>query len=247
MPDAVKNNDQLMAYLTRWQPTYKAGTYRTYANPSIGMLGVIAAASMKRDFAELMEGELFPALGLTSTYINVPEAKMADYAQGYTRKDVPARMTPGVLSAEAYGVRTTATDLTRFVEANMDMVEVEARFQQAITDTHTGYFNVGSMTQDLIWEQYAYPVGLKALLQGNSSDMFKPTPVTQLTPPQAPRDDVLINKPGSTNGFGGYVAFVPKKRLGVVVLANKNYPNEDRVRIAHQILTGLDPDNDAQH
>ena len=46
VPDDVKNNDQLMAYLKRWKPTYKAGTYRTYANPSIGMLGVITAKSM---------------------------------------------------------------------------------------------------------------------------------------------------------------------------------------------------------
>ena len=143
---------------------------------------------------------------------------------------------------------TTATDLTRFVEANMNMIELDEKLQQAITDTHTGYFKVGSMTQDLIWEQYAYPVDLKTLLQGNSREISsKPTPVTQLTPPQQPRDDVLINKTGSTNGFGGYVAFVPEKQLGIVILANKNYPNEDRVRIAHQILTGLDPDNDAQH
>jgi len=34
-----------------------------------------------------------------------------------------------------------------------------AELQRAITDTHTGYFKAGVMTQDLVWEQYAYPVG----------------------------------------------------------------------------------------
>jgi beta-lactamase class C len=240
VPDDVRNNDQLMTYFEKWKPSYKAGTVRTYANPSIGMLGYITAKSMNQDYAALMERQLFPALGLTSTYINVPESKMADYAQGYTKKDDPARMTAAVLSSEAYGVKTTATDMIRFVEANMKMGKLGEKLQRAITDTHTGYFKAGVMTQDMIWEQYAYPVDLKTLLQGNSYEMInKPTPVTPLTPPLEPRDDVFINKTGSTNGFGGYVAFVPEKKLGIVVLANKNYPNDDRITIAHKILTQL--------
>ncbi|MGC1467467.1 MAG: serine hydrolase, partial [Pseudolabrys sp.] len=144
------------------------------------------------------------------------------------------------LSAEAYGVKTTAADMIRFVEANMNLIKLDEKLQRAITDTHTGYFKAGVMTQDLIWEQYPYPVDLKTLLEGNSDEMIlRPTPVTQLTPPLEPRDDVLLDKTGSTNGFGGYVAFVPEKQLGIVILANKNYPNDDRIRIAHQVLTKL--------
>ena len=96
------------------------------------------------------------------------------------------------------------------------------------------------MTQDLIWEQYAYPVELKTLLEGNSYQMIlEATPVTKITPPMEPRNDVLINKTGSTNGFGAYVAFVPEKQLGIVILANKKYPIEDRVTIAYQIFSKL--------
>jgi beta-lactamase class C len=195
---------------------------------------------MNQDFAALMEGRLFPALGLTSTYINVPETKMADYAQGYTEKDEPVRIATAVLSSEAYGVRTTATDMIHFVEANMGMIKLNGELQRAITDTHTGYFQAGVMTQDLIWEQYAYPVELKTLLEGNSYQMIlEATPVTPITPPMEPRRDVLINKTGTTNGFGAYVAFVPEKQIGIIILANKNYPIADRITIAHQIFSKL--------
>jgi beta-lactamase class C len=240
VPDDIHNNDQLMHYFEQWQPTYAPGTYRTYSNPGIGTLGLIAAKSMGQDFTALMEDRLFPALGMKNSYINVPTAKMADYAQGYTKEDAPIRMATGVLSSEAYGIKTTAADMIRFVEANMSLIKLDQKLQHAVTDTRTGYFKAGVMTQDLIWEQYPYPVTLERLQEGNSPAMiFNATPVTEIKPPQEPQENAWINKTGSTNGFGAYVAFIPEKRVGIVILANKNFPIDARVSAAYEILTPL--------
>jgi beta-lactamase class C len=204
------------------------------------MLGLITAKSMGEDFTALMETRLFPMLGMTNSYINVPESKMVDCAQGYTSQNTPIRMAPGLLSSEAYGIKTTASDMVHFLEANMNLVRLDKKLQRAVRETHTGYFKDGPMTQDLIWEQYKYPVALKSLLEGNSSAIiFNPTPVIKNTPPEKPRKDVWINKTGSTNGFGAYVAFVPKKQYAVVILANKNYPVEERVAAAYKIIAAI--------
>ena len=240
VPDDIHDNDQLMQYFRRWQPAYAPGSYRTYANPGIGTLGLIAAKSMHASFGTLMERQLLPALGMRSTYIHVPAARMADYAEGYTDRDAPVRMKPGVLWPEAYGIRSTAADMTRFLQANMGMIALDPQLRRAIAATHTGYFKAGVMTQDLIWEQYPYPVGRRRLLEGNSYRMiFQPTPVTRLSPAEPPRQDAWINKTGSTNGFGAYIAFIPAMRLGIVILANRNYPIPARVTSAYQILTAL--------
>ncbi|MGO4317391.1 class C beta-lactamase [Agrobacterium sp. 16-2014-1-2a] len=239
VPDNVKTEPQLLAYLKAWMPAYKAGTHRTYANPSIGMLGYVTAKAIGQSYDSAMQDVLFPALGLKSTFTVVPKAKMADYAQGYKRTGEPARMTPAILSSEAYGVRSTATDMIRFVNANMGLEKLDGKLQQAIANTHTGYFSVGAMTQDMIWEQYAHPAALKTLIETNSGALLKTVPVSEISPPMKPRGDVFINKTGSTNGFGAYVAFIPEQKLGIVILANKNYPNEDRVAVAYEILNGL--------
>lgn len=240
VPDNIANTDQLMDYFKHWEPDHAAGTYRKYSNLSIGMLGMITAKSMNMSFEDALEKKLFPELGMTHSYINVPADQMKDYAQGYNVKDAPVRLNPGILESEAYGVKSGSADLIRFIDSNIQAGKSSEKLQRAITATHTGYFRSGEFTQDLIWEQYPYPVELKQLLAGNDPTViYQGTVATRLSPPLPPRGDVLINKTGSTNGFSTYAAFVPSKKIGIVILANKSYPNDQRVTAAYQILTQL--------
>lgn len=241
VPDAIGNTDQLMAYFKGWQPAYAAGTHRTYSNPGIGMLGMITAISMQMPFEEAMEQRLFHAFGMMNSFINVPPQKVKDYAQGYNRKDEPIRMRGGALASEAYGVKTTASDLIGFIEANMGTKKVEASWRRAAMETHKGHFKSGELIQGLIWEQYAFPLSLKQVLAGNGDAMiYETTAATRLDPPLPPQSEVLINKTGSTNGFAAYVVFIPAQKTGIVILANKNFPIAARVTAAYEILMALD-------
>lgn len=236
-PDAVTDEAEMLAYFREWQPAFPPGTQRVYSNPSIGLFGHLAARSMGKPFRELMEARLFPLLRLSRTYLQVPANRMDDYAWGHARDGRQVRVSPGALDDEAYGVKTTAADLLRFVEAQMGVRPLDDRPQRALAATHTGYYEAGVMTQALGWEMYPHPAPLERLLEGNGSDMaLKPQPATKLVPPRPAAADVLVNKTGSTNGFGAYAAFVPSLRAGVVLLANRNYPNAERVRLAHGIL-----------
>jgi beta-lactamase class C len=112
--------------------------------------------------------------------------------------------------------------------------------RQAIAATHVGYFRAGPLTQALIWEWYPLPVSAADFLTGNSDDMaLKPTSVTRVDPPLAPSENALVNKTGATNGFGAYIAFIPGRRVGLVILANRNHPTAVRLALARQIITAL--------
>jgi len=239
-PDAVTDDAATIAFFRDWHPAFAPGTHRQYSNPSIGLFGALAARSLHQPF-EQVERQLFAALGLQRTFLRVPPQRLADYAFGHAKDDRPVRVNPGPFAAEAYGVKTNAADLLRFVEANLGSVPLGPAWRSAITATHTGWYQVGDMVQGLGWEMYAWPVTREQLLAGNSGEMaWQPHAVTRFPAPRPPRADVLANKTGSTNGFGAYALFIPARRIGIVILANRNYPNADRVALAWSILEALD-------
>ncbi|NKM22439.1 serine hydrolase [Rhizobium laguerreae] len=79
------------------------------------------------------------------------------------------------------------------------------------------------------------------MIEGNSSDMaLKSQPAVRLNPPEKPGDKLLLNKTGSTGGFGAYAALVSERRIGVVLLANSNLPIPARINAAFTILKAVE-------
>jgi beta-lactamase class C len=239
LPNSIKSEEAATAFLRNFRLPAEPGTRREYSNPSLALFGRLTARAMKADFADLIERDLLPKLGLRNSYIRIPDTAMASYAWGVRGKK-PARATPGTFNAEAWGIKSSASDMIRYVEANISPSSLGNPLRRAVEGTQVGYFRVGDMVQGLGWEQYAWPVSLEQLQAGNSDAIvMKPNPVTALTPPQAPSQPTLFNKTGSTNGFGAYAVFVPAKRIGLVMLANRNFPVPARLTAAHAVLEQL--------
>ncbi|NAW66605.1 class C beta-lactamase [Photobacterium halotolerans] len=236
-PDSVTNHASMLNYYRDWQPAFPAGTHRLYSNPSIGLFGYIAAQSLGDAYPALIENLVLPELGMSSTFVNVPATKMQEYAFGYNAAGDAVRVTPGVLDAEAYGVKSTSADMVRYIEANIGTATVRPLMKQALVNTKTGYYQSSTLTQGLGWEMYAYPVTLDTLLAGNSTEtILNPMPIDAIASPKPLSEHIWVNKTGSTGGFGAYVAYIPARKAGIVILANKNYPNDDRIKAAYAIL-----------
>ncbi|MGP4119435.1 class C beta-lactamase [Psychrobacter aquimaris] len=237
VPDDVTNNKELLRYYKSWQPLFPINSKRLYSNASIGLFGYISALSMDADYTQLMERKILPLLDMPNTFVNVPNDKMSDYAFGYNAAGEAIRVNPGILDAEAYGIKSTISDMTHFMAANMGLVPLDKDIQQALDNNRKGYYQASTFTQGLGWEMYPYPTTLTALLEGNSMEVvLKPQTITTDKHPTAVLNNVWVNKTGATNGFGGYIAYIPAQKSGVVILANKNYPNADRVKAAYTIL-----------
>lgn len=238
-PSEVTNDAEMMQYYKTWKPVYEAGTKRKYSNPSIGLFGYIGALSMKSDYTEMMETVILPELGMTNTFVDVPKDKLNNYAFGYSSEGKPVRVNPGILDAQAYGIKSTSLDMLQYIEANMGQAQLNTDIENALERTHTKYFDTDTFTQAVGWEGYDYPVSLSQLLKGNSSDVILNAKPVQASESGTLGRDVWYNKTGSTGGFGAYVAYVPSEKIGIVILANKNYPNAERVEAAYNIISSV--------
>lgn len=243
LPPDVNTYEELVPNLKKWRSPYPQGTKRKYATATIGMMGRVAASALETTYSQAVDTILIPKMGLTQTFIDVPAAQMTHYAQGYTTESVPRRIGPKILADEAYGVKSSAGDMIRYMKIQMGEIPVEPALADAIRRTHLGYFDCGYFVQELMWERSPWPVSASTLEKGNGRRMVtKDTATTAILHPKVENRQVLIGKTGSTRGFGTYVAYVPEKKIGVTILANRYHPSKGRVELARQLLKLLESD-----
>jgi beta-lactamase class C len=89
------------------------------------------------------------------------------------------------------------------------------------------------------WEQVPYPIARERLFEITAAAVSDEDLPAVALAPAAPSPSTWFHKTGSTNGFGAYVVFVPKLRLGLVMLANRNVPIPARVAAAHAVIERL--------
>ena len=54
---------------------------------------------------------------------------------------------------------------------------------------------------------------------------LQPQPVERFSVPKPAEGDLLLNKTGSTNGFGAYILLLPARDTGPVSYTHLRYPN----------------------
>jgi CubicO group peptidase (beta-lactamase class C family) len=237
-PPQSQNFCQYLDYLRKWRPAHPISTQRVYSNNGIGLLGIALEHATNDSYEHLLSAYILVPFGLTQTYFILTNGAQKNDAQGYTEDDQPAASDLKELMVSAYGLKSCSKDLLHYLKVNLGEVKLPSMLQQAVINTHTVYFETPYLLQDLGWEQLPFPQSLDKLLNANSDNAMDST-AKAITPPLKPMDNVIIDKTGTTNGFSTYVLFVPEKKVGIVLLANKKYPIPERVAAAYTILSKI--------
>jgi len=152
VPDRVTDTASLEKYYQAWQPEWAPGTRRQYANASIGLFGALAVKPSKMNFEQALAHRVLKPLNLSHTWIAVPENERANYAWGY-RDGKAVHVSPGMLDAEAYGVKTSIVDMAGWLQANLRPDGIQnASLKKGVAIAQSRYWQVGEMYQGLGWE-----------------------------------------------------------------------------------------------
>lgn len=180
-------------FLQNWRPDYPIGERSLYSNFGFALLGYALENREHLSYEALLRRDVFNPLGMTGTYVDVPLRRKPYLAVGYAKNDMPLPPNQNLPWPGGGALKSSAADMLLFLKANLGIVR-SSEVRAAMQLAEEGYFRVNdTLTLGLGWQRV--PGVHKSL---------------------------IIDKNGGLPGFSSYIGFVPEKKIGIVILANKN-------------------------
>lgn len=112
--------EQLYSLISRSRLLYAPGSQARYSGVGISLLGEALASKAGCSFAQLLERKIFTPLKMTDTGLEVKTNSRARLARGYNEHLEEERPILVISNGAAGGIYSTAEDLAKFIEANLD-------------------------------------------------------------------------------------------------------------------------------
>lgn len=183
-------NAMLFAFFDGWRTRLPAGTRHGYSNFGAALLGELLALRAGSDFESAVRARILAPLGMTrSGFALTPELRAA-HALGHSARGRPQPLghVRGMLGSG--GLRASANDMVRFVEASLGLRETPLAAAMRATHAATADRQLPDLEMGLGW--------LRTSLAGTE----------------------VVWHTGSTSGFRAYVGLDLAARRGVIILAN---------------------------
>jgi CubicO group peptidase (beta-lactamase class C family) len=189
-PFADYTVEKLYAFLSGYELKYQPGTHYEYANLGFGLLGHALARRAGKSYEALLVERICDPLDLRSTRITLTEDMRSRLAQGHNRRLEPTPLWDFATLAGTGAVRSTANDLTVFLEACLGRRQTPLQL---------------ALRRLLETRRPADMRGLEAGLGWFISH---------------DHGDEIVWKDGGTGGFATFIGFSSPARQGAIALSN---------------------------
>lgn len=236
LPENITTLEQAQNYFLQWQPTNPIGTQWQYSNVGIGLVGIALQNKEHKSIFQLYKQHILNKLNMTSTNLEVYKQFEPYFAQGYKEDGKTAPHSSIGLFPAAGDLKASIQDMSKFLAVAAGLPGTPLNLRQGMKNTQIPRLEIGAGTQQgLVWQIHS--LRDKNLLNEPEKMDLGPLPVKQLAKKQQVFDDnKLIDKTGATEGFRAYVAVIPSRQLGIVILLNKYIPNGAIVNTGRKIM-----------
>lgn len=234
LPASVKTPDEMKKYFTTW--TGESGEQWAYSNVGAGLLGLALEGSTERGYDDLYRRHILNPLGMVIG-VTVPSSLSKYYAQGYDVNGNQAAHVDAGLIPAAGAVKSSASDMQKFLSAAIGLPGTPPRVFYPVRLTQSVFVKFKGDYQGLGWQIHRLESSdVSSLLNVSDAPDLGPVSVQEVYARPVYNGDALMDKTGMTKGFRAYIAVIPNKKSGIVILANKNVPNSAIVKTAREIL-----------
>jgi serine-type D-Ala-D-Ala carboxypeptidase/endopeptidase len=185
-------------FLSSYELTRDIGVKYEYSNLGMGLLGITLSHRAGTSYAELVQRRVLDPLKMTDTRIALTPSMRERLALGHDAKgNVVSNWDIAGLEG-AGALRSTVTDMVKYLAANMDLTS--RPLGPTLATTHTKRHDAGSpnLNLGLAWHILTTPFGGE-----------------------------IVWHNGGTGGYRTFTGFDPVRHVGVVVLTNSGISADD--------------------
>lgn len=230
-PATIKSHKALNQFFSKWQPDGLKHVWQ-YSNFGMGLLGIALEKSTHRSYEQLYRSRILNPLKMQN--LSLISQSHGNDAQGYDEHDRAVHRLSTDFFVASHGIKASISDMQHFLSAAIGLPGTPKRILYPMRLTQSAYIRLASYDQGLGWLIH----DLKSLEDPEipPNDIFKPIEIKEVFETPKYRSDVLIDKTGATAGFRAYIALIPQKKTGIVLLMNKYIDQKELLQTAHEIL-----------
>jgi serine-type D-Ala-D-Ala carboxypeptidase/endopeptidase len=191
-PYAKYTSDLLHAFLADCELDYDIGTQYAYSNLGMGFLGHLLENVSGERYEKMIRKIITKPLGMKDTVIKLRGSQKKRMAKGHSKGKVVQAWDFDSL-AGCGALRSTTTDMLRFLSANMGLKKTSLASTFALTQSERTATGVPNLAISLGWH-----------VSNRSGKEY-------------------IWHSGGTNGFRSFCGFSPATKTGVVILTNSDH------------------------
>lgn len=237
-PGTIQSAQAFQAYLSNWQGNQSLGDVWQPSRIGGALLGQALEKATTKDYDWLFFHHVTALLGMKHLGVTVQDKYRDVVAMGYSKDGAPVDQSSPGLTPSADGVKLASVDMRKFLGAAIGLPNTPERVLYPMRMTQSSYIKLSDRSQGLGWEIYPMERGASVVL----NKPVLPTGFTQVNDvAEQPLYDgnALIDKTGVTKGFGAYIAVIPNKQAGIVILANKQVSHDALAHVGREILLKL--------